>query len=397
MPSINDTAQSADFLPTTPGEVLARGWADENGSPAVDFVLVSGDAYVDHPSFGAAIIGRVLQAEGYRVAMLPQPGWGTTAAFRAFGRPRLAFLVSGGVVDSMVAHYTVAKRRRTFDEYSPGGRTGLRPDRCVEVYAKLAKQAYPDAFVVIGGLEASLRRFAHYDYWTDTVRPSILETSGADLLSFGMGERSLREIAARLAADANATAGAAGSASADANDLTDIAGTAWLADFAQLPAKYAECASYAKVKADKAAYAKACRIQHDNQDPVSALPLVQKQGGRYLVQNLPAAPLDREELDAVYALPFTRRWHPMYDAVPADAGAGQDGAHAAGDDGKKSLVSGVPALEEVAFSIAHNRGCFGGCNFCAITLHQGRRVHSRSEESVLAEARRLTQQPGFKG
>lgn len=344
------------FLPATPEEIKIRGW-DE-----VDFVLASADAYVDHPSFGAALLGRVLEAAGWRVALLPQPGTASPADFQSFGRPRLAFLISGGVVDSMVAHYTVAKRRRTFDEYTPGGKTGRRPDRAVEVYARLAKEAYPDVPVVIGGLEASLRRFAHYDYWSDEVRPSILETSGADLISFGMGERSLREIAARLGAGEGV------------KTLTDIPGTARLADFAALPAHYAECASYSKVKADKAAYARACRIQHEHQDPVSAKPVVQKQSERYLVQNIPAAPLTRGELDEVYALPFTRRWHPMYDAA-----------------------GGVPALEEVEFSLTHNRGCFGGCSFCAITLHQGRRVTSRSEASVLAEAARLTKLPGFKG
>ncbi len=351
-----DTFGDAAFLPITAEAARARGW-DE-----ADFVLVCGDAYVDHPSFGAAIIGRVLEKAGYRVGLLPQPDVSSPKAFMAFGRPRLAFLISGGVVDSMVAHYTSAKRRRGFDEYTPGGRTGRRPDRAVEVYAKLIREAYPDAPVVIGGLEASLRRFAHYDYWEDAVRPSILASSGADLLCFGMGEAAVLAIATAL--DAGVPAG----------QLRDIPGTAYMADLCDLPQGYAQCASFEKVRADKTAYAKACAIQMDNQDPVAARPLVQKHGARYVVQNLPAPPLARAELDAVYALPFTRRWHPVYDAQ-----------------------GGVPALEEVEFSITHNRGCFGGCNFCAITLHQGRRVTARSEESVVREARRLAARPGFKG
>ncbi len=342
------------MLPVSLAEARARGWEE------LDFVFVSGDAYVDHPSFGAALLGRVLEAAGYRVGMLAQPNVNQPRCLLEFGRPRLAFLVSGGVVDSMVAHYTVAKRRRRFDEYSPGGKTGLRPDRAVEVYTQCLKKLFPDVPVIIGGIEASLRRFAHYDYWADRVLPSILETSGADLLCFGMGERPLRELAARLAAGEAVC------------QIQNLPGTAFLGEFGQLPQKYAECASLAKVKADKTAYAKATRIQMDNQDPATALPLVQKQTAGYLVQNPPALPLSRAELDEVYALPFTRRAHPRY-------------------------TEGVPALEEVAFSLAHNRGCFGGCHFCAITLHQGRRVTSRSEESVLEEGRRLTQMPDFKG
>ncbi len=345
-----------EFLAVNRSDMQARGW-DE-----VDFVLLSGDAYVDHPSFGAAVIGRVLEAEGYKIGLLPQPDYTNPESVKEFGKPKYGFLLSGGVVDSMVAHYTVAKRRRDFDEYTPGGKTGKRPDRVVDVYTKLAKQAYPDLPVIAGGIEASLRRFAHYDYWTDSVFPSILETSGADMVSFGMGERSIKEIAARLAA---------GEA---VQDIRDIGGTAYLTEFYNLPAKYAECASFTKVKGDKTAYAKACRIQLDNQDTVAALPIVQKQSQLYLVQNLPSKPLGRTELDTVYALPFTRRWHPMYDEQ-----------------------GGVPALEEVEFSIAHNRGCFGGCNFCAIALHQGLRVTSRSEKSILAEAEKLIASPNFKG
>ncbi len=342
-------------LPVRLQEAQARGWE------ALDFVFVTGDAYVDHPSFGAALLARVLQAEGYRVGILPQPNMAQNRDFQALGTPKYAFFVSGGVVDSMVAHYTVSKKRRKFDEYSPGGKIGLRPDRVVDAYTQKLKKLFPETPVVIGGIEASLRRFAHYDYWCDAVLPSILESSGADLLSFGMGEHSLREIAARLVQ---------GEA---IHTMRDVAGTAYLCDFFELPLKYQECAGFQKVKADKTAYAKATRLQHDGQDPVSAMPLVQKQTTQYLVQNIPALPLERDELDDVYRLPFTRRVHPQYEE------------------------QGIPALEEVLFSLAHNRGCFGGCHFCAITLHQGRRVTSRSVHSVVEEAKRFITMPEFKG
>ncbi|HJB67960.1 MAG TPA: YgiQ family radical SAM protein [Candidatus Fournierella excrementigallinarum] len=348
--------QGTEFLPVSRQEMEARGW-DE-----LDFVLVTGDAYVDHPSFGSAIIGRVLEAEGYRVGVLSQPDYTTPESFKALGRPRYGFFIGGGNVDSMVAHYSVAKIRRTVDEYTPGGMAGKRPDRSATVYTRLAKQAYPDLPVILGGLEASLRRFAHYDYWMDTVLPSIAEASGADIISFGMGERQTAAIARRLAAGEKA------------QTIRDVPGTCYMTDFAGLPERYVECAGFAKVSADRAAYARACRIQMDNQDPVTGQIIVQKQSEKYLVQNPPAKPLNRKELDKVAALPFTRRWHPSYDAV-----------------------GGVPAIEEVEFSIIHNRGCYGGCNFCAITLHQGRRVTSRSVESVVEEGELLTRQPGFKG
>ncbi|MDO5601257.1 MAG: YgiQ family radical SAM protein [Oscillospiraceae bacterium] len=346
-----------NFLPLTAEEARQRGWNE------LDFVVVTGDAYVDHPSFGAAIIGRLVEALGFRVGMLSQPDFHTAESFGAFGRPKYAFLIGGGNVDSMVVHYTVAKRRRAMDEYTPGGKTGKRPDRAASVYTRLAKQAYPDVPVILGGLEASLRRFAHYDYWENTVLPSVLETSGADLLTFGMGERQTAEICKRLAAGEPVSA------------LRDIAGVCYMAaGLEELPAAYTECAGYGKVSTDKTAYAKACRIQMDNQDCVSAKPVVQRQEKGYLVQNIPAKPLGRLELDKVFTLPFTRRWHPSYDAL-----------------------GGVPGLEEVEFSIMQNRGCFGGCNFCAITMHQGRRVTSRSKESILREAEAMTRMPGFKG
>lgn len=348
--------QGAEFLPVTRQEMLARGWEQ------LDFVLVTGDAYVDHPSFGPAIIGRVLEAEGYKVGVISQPDFTTCESFKALGRPRFGFFIGGGNVDSMVAHYSVAKVRRAVDEYTPGGVAGKRPDRSATVYTRLAKQAYPDLPVILGGLEASLRRFAHYDYWLDTVLPSIAEDSGADLISFGMSEHQTAEIARRLAAGERA------------ESIRDVAGTCYMTDFSCLPAKYVECAGFAKVSADKTAYARACRIQMDEQDPVTGQIVVQKQKTGYLVQNPPAKPLTRRELDAVAALPFTRRYHPSYEAL-----------------------GGVPAIEEVEFSIIHNRGCYGGCNFCAITLHQGRRVTSRSVDSVVQEGELLTKQPGFKG
>lgn len=344
------------FLPITKEDAQKRGWEE------IDFLLVTGDAYVDHPSFGAAIIGRVLEYSGYKVGIVSQPEWTTPKDFFEFGIPKYAVLISGGNVDSMVAHYTVAKKRRNFDEYTPGGKPNKRPDRVIDVYSKLAKQAFPDIPVVVGGLEASLRRFAHYDYWEDCVLPSIAQTSGADIISYGMGERSILQIANGLAQGKTL------------QELYEIDGIAYLTHFENLPAKYVECAGYNKVKQDKLAYAKACRIQLDNQDAASALPIVQKQSEMYLVQNKPARALYRAELDKIYALPYTRQCHPSY-----------------------NKLGGVPGLEEVEFSIIQNRGCFGGCNFCAIALHQGLRVTSRSVDSVVKEGELITQQPGFKG
>ncbi len=345
-----------EFLPVNREDMEARGWDQ------LDFVVVGGDAYVDHPSFGTAIISRLLEADGYKVGVLAQPRYDNCEDFKRFGKPKYGFMIGGGNVDSMVSHYSVAKKRRAIDEYSPGGVAGARPDRSAIVYTKLAKEAYPDVPVVLGGLEASLRRFAHYDYWDDTVLPSIVESSGADLVSFGMGEHQTHQIAARLAAGESI------------ETITDVPGTCFLTTFDKLPERYVECAGFHKVSTDKVAYAKACRIQMDNQDVVSGLPIVQKQSELYLVQNIPAKPLTRPELDKVHALPFTRHFHPMY--IP---------------------MGGVPAIEEVQFSIIQNRGCYGGCNFCAITMHQGRRVTSRSADSIVEEARRMTMEPEFKG
>ena len=345
------------FLPLTKEEMALRGWTQ------ADFVCVTGDAYVDHPSFGVAIIARLLESKGYQVAMLAQPDFSSPQDFTRFGRPRYAFLVTGGNIDSMVAHYTAAKRRRSDDAYTPGNVAGKRPDRACTVYARLCKDAYPEVPVVIGGLEASLRRFAHYDYWDDAVRPSILVESGADLLSFGMGEHSMVEIARRLAAGE------------DIRTLRDIRGTCYLAELSDpAPPGAVSCASFDKVRLDKMAYARASRTQLEQQDHIYGKAILQKHGDKMLVQNPPPIPLTTQELDAVSALPYERYYHPSY-----------------------KELGGVKAIEEVEFSIIHNRGCYGACNFCSIAFHQGRYVTPRSHESVLEEARRFVKNPRFKG
>jgi uncharacterized radical SAM protein YgiQ len=344
-----------DFLPVTQEDVRIRGW------DAPDFVYVCGDAYVDHPSFGHAIIARVLESEGYRVAMLSLPPFQDESAFRRFGRPKLGFLVSAGVIDSMVNHYTAAKKRRSEDVYAPGGRAGMRPDRATIVYCNRIRQAYPDVPILIGGLEASLRRFSHYDYWEDRVRHSILTDSGATLLMYGMGETSILECAAWLRDGAPASA------------LPGIRGLCYMQN--EKPEGVLEVPGHREVEHDKTAYVRAFKMQYDEQDPFRGKALCQEQGaGRYLVQTPPRYPLAREELDRVYALPYARRAHPDYDAL-----------------------GGVPALEEVEFSISATRGCFGACSFCALTFHQGRIVSSRSPDSIVQEAEMLTKLPGFKG
>lgn len=345
------------FLPITKEEMKQRGW------DAPDFVYVSGDAYVDHPSFGAAIITRVLEAAGFRVAMLSQPDWHSTRDFMRFGRPRLGFLVSSGNIDSMVAHYTAAKKKRSEDAYTPGGKAGKRPDRAVIVYCRQIREAYgPDMPLIIGGLEASLRRFAHYDYWDDVVRPSILFDSGADLLIYGMGENQIVEIARRL------------DAGEPVSSLTDIRGTCYAVDVRETPLYGKECPSYENVLKSKREYAVSCRIEQDEQDHIRGKLLKQRHGNRMLVQNPPMAPLSQQELDRVYALPYMRTYHPSYEPL-----------------------GGVPGLAEVEFSITHNRGCFGACNFCSLAFHQGRYVTTRSKQSILAEAQELTKLPHFKG
>ena len=345
------------FLPITLKEVEERGWAE------VDFVYVCGDAYVDHPSFGAAIITRVLEGQGFNVAFLAQPKFNNCNDFKRFGKPRLGFLVSAGNIDSMVAHYSVAKRKRNYDYYSPGGKAGLRPDRATEVYCKLIRQAYPDTAIIIGGLEASLRRFAHYDYWNDEVLDSLLVTSGADILTYGMGENIIRKIAQLL------------DKGVPVSKIRDVRGTVWLGEKGdKIHYDYTGEWDIEKLKTDKEYYAKAFAVQYKNQDSAYGKALVEYYGDKMLVQNPPMPPLEREELDEVYALPFMRTYHPSYE---------KDG--------------GVPAITEVQFSLTHNRGCFGGCNFCALAFHQGRSVRSRSIESVVEEAKLLTEMKGFKG
>ena len=343
------------FLPVTREEMLERGWEQP------DFVYVSGDAYVDHPSFGAAIITRVLEAKGYKVVVLSQPRWDSTRDFMRFGRPRLGFFVSSGNIDSMVAHYTVAKKRRRTDAYSPGGKIGLRPDRAVIVYCQKIREAYGDVPIIIGGLEASLRRFAHYDYWDDRIRPSILFDSGADLISYGMGEKQTIEIADRL------------NAGEDIREMHDILGTCYAVPVTETP-YCTECPSYENVLKSKREYAISCRIEQDEQDHIRGKMLRQRHGDKMLVQNPPMQPLNTDELDWVYSLPYCRNYHPSYERE-----------------------GGVPGIEEVRFSITHNRGCFGACNFCSLAFHQGRYITSRSKESVIAEAKRITQMPDFKG
>ena len=344
------------FLPVTKEDMAERGWEQ------ADFVYVSGDAYVDHPAFGAAIISRVLENEGFKVAFLAQPDWRSDGDFKRFGRPRLGFLVSSGNIDSMVAHYTAAKKKRSSDYYSPGGKMGLRPDRAVIVYCNKIREIYGDIPIIIGGLEASLRRFAHYDYWDDKVRRSILFDSQADLISFGMGERSVAEIAHRL------------DSGVPVSEIRDIRGTCYSVDVRETPYYAAECPSYENVCKSQKEYAVSCRIQQDEQDFFRGRAVRQRHGNRMLVQNQPAIPLSQQELDAVYDLPFMRTYHPMYEAM-----------------------GGVPGIEEVRFSIAHNRGCFGGCNFCSLAFHQGRYITARSKESIVKEAKLLTQLPDFKG
>ncbi len=344
------------FLPLSKKEALERGW-DE-----VDFVYVTGDAYVDHPSFGPAIITRVLEYNGFTVGIISQPDWHSAEDFREYGRPRLGFLVSSGNIDSMVAHYTAAKKKRSDDAYTPGGKEGARPDRAVIVYCNRIREAYGDVPIIIGGLEASLRRFAHYDYWDDKIRRSIIFDSQADLISYGMGEKQTVEIAERLRSGEKIS------------EITDVRGTCYVCDVKDTPLTGAECPSFENVCASKKEYAVSCRIQQDEQDHIRGKIIKQRHGNKMLVQNPPMPPLTTAELDEVYSLPFMRNYHPSYEEK-----------------------GGVPGIEEVKFSVTHNRGCFGGCNFCSIAFHQGRYVTSRSKESILREAELLTKMPDFKG
>lgn len=346
-----------DFLPITKQEMLNRGITQP------DFVYVTGDAYVDHPSFGPAIISRLLESRGYTVCMLPQPDWKKKESVQEFGEPRLAFLVSAGNMDSMVNHYTVAKKRRHTDAYSPGGKAGMRPDRAVVVYSNLIRQSYKKTPVILGGIEASLRRMAHYDYWSDQVRRSVLMDSGADLISYGMGEHSVAEIADALASGI------------PVGELTYIPGTVYRTRSAENVYQGIQLPDYEEICRSKESYAKSVALQYQNTDPVTGKVLIEGYGNSgFVVQNPPAAPLTTQEMDDVYDLPYTRTYHPVYET-----------------QGK------IPAIEEIKFSLTSNRGCFGGCNFCALTFHQGRQVQTRSHSSIIREAEMCREDPAFKG
>lgn len=345
------------FLPVSRKDMEVRGIEE------LDFVYVSGDAYVDHPSFGPAVITRILDAHGYKVGIIAQPDWKDEGSITVLGRPRLGFLVSSGNMDSMVNHYFVSKKRRPSDAYTPGGEAGRRPDHAVVVYSNLIRRTYKDVPIILGGIEASLRRLAHYDYWTDSFKRSVLLDSQADLISYGMGEKSILEIADAL------ESGIA------VQDITFIAGTVYktkdvsgVYDSIALP-------FFQEMKEKKEAYAKSFRIQYENTDPCTGKTLTETYpNGVYVVQNPPQPVLSTEEMDAVYELPYMRTWHPSYE----EAG-------------------GVPAIAEIKFSLISNRGCFGGCSFCALTFHQGRTVQVRSHESLLAEAEKIIGEPDFKG
>lgn len=345
------------FLPICKEEMERLGW------DRPDFVLVTGDAYVDHPSFGTAIISRVLESHGYKIGIIAQPDWKNEDSVTIFGEPRLGFLINAGNMDSMVNHYTVSKKRRNTDAYTPGGMTGKRPDYATIVYCNLVKRTYKNIPIVIGGIEASLRRLAHYDYWSNKIKKSILMDSGADLLCYGMGEHAIVEIADAL------------NSGLDIRDITFVAGTVYKTR--ELDGVYdgIELPQYSDLLQDELEYAKSFRIQYENTDPFTAKPLIECYGKkRYVVQNPPARPLTTQEMDDVYELPYMRTYHPLYE---------KDG--------------GVPAISEIKFSLTSNRGCFGGCSFCALTFHQGRILQCRSHESLVREAELMTKDPEFKG
>ncbi len=342
------------FLPVTREEMLERGWEQP------DFVYISGDAYVDHPSFGAAIITRILENRGYKVCFLAQPDWHSLDDFKRFGKPRLGFLISSGNIDSMVNHYSVSKRKRKKDSYSNNGEGGHRPDRAVIVYSQKAREAYKDATIIIGGIEASLRRLAHYDYWDDKVRKSILVDANADLLMYGMGENSIVEIAEAL------------DAGIEAQYLTYLDGTVFKTkDLSAIDSDHIVLPSYEEICNSKKAYAKSFGKQYLNTDHYNAKTLVEPYNGFYIVQNRPNRPVTQMEFDDAYGLPYERTYHPMYDYIPA--------------------------IEEVKFSLISNRGCFGACNFCALNFHQGRIIQARSHESLIEEAKKIIEYPDFKG
>lgn len=345
------------FLPVNKKE------CEERGIHQLDFVYVIGDAYVDHSSFGPAIISRVLESRGYTVGILAQPDWKKEESIREFGEPRLGFLVSSGNMDSMVNHYTVSKKHRQKDAFSPGGKMGLRPDRAVIVYGNLIRKSYKKTPIILGGIEASLRRLGHYDYWSDQIKRSILLDSGADLISYGMGEHSIVEIADALAGGI------------DVRDITFVRGTVYRSKTLEQVVDANLLPSFEEIRADKKAYARSFAQQYKNTDPFQAKTLVEDYGNQgYVIQNPPSYPLSQQEMDDVYGLPFMRTYHPMYEKE-----------------------GGIPAIEEIRFSLASNRGCFGSCNFCALTFHQGRIVQTRSHESLIEEAIEMTKDPQFKG
>ena len=344
------------FLPISKKDMKARGWDQ------CDFVYVIGDAYVDHSSFGHAIISRILEHAGYKVGIISQPDWKDPASISILGRPRLGFLVMGGNMDSMVNHYSVFKHHRKTDAYTPGGKTGKRPDYATVVYCNLIRQTYKDAPIIIGGMEASLRRLAHYDYWSDKMKRSILLDSQADLLLYGMGERSIVEVADAL------------DSGLSVHDLTFLDGTVYRSKTTDQVVDGIVLPDWETVRSDKAAYARSFYTQYRNTDPFVAKPLIEPYGKEFVIQNPPQKPLSREEMDLTYALPYENTYHPSYEKL-----------------------GGVPAIKEVKFSLTSCRGCFGGCSFCAITFHQGRIIQTRSQESILREAEAMTRDPEFKG
>ena len=346
-----------DFLPMTKADLARRGWAQ------CDFVYVIGDAYVDHPSFGHAIISRVLEAAGYKVGILAQPDWKNPQSITTLGRPRLGFLVTGGNMDSMVNHYSVSKKRRKTDAFTPGGIMGKRPDYATIVYCNLIRRVYKDLPIIIGGIEASLRRLAHYDYWSDKLKRSILLDSQADLLLYGMGERSIVEVADAL------------NSGLSPRDITFVDGTVYRTRELDLPVPHVVLPDYETLLKNKRRYAESFYTQYCNTDPYSGKALAEPCGEHeFVIQNPPQKPLSQSEMDRVYGLPYMRIYHPSYEKA-----------------------GGVPAIEEVRFSLVSSRGCFGGCSFCALTFHQGRIIQTRSHESIVSEARRMTWEPDFKG
>ena len=344
------------FLPISMSDLKERGIEQ------LDFVFITGDAYVDHPSFGAAVLGRVLESEGYTVGIIAQPDYKDVEAFKVLGKPRLGFLVNSGNIDSMVNHYTAAKKPRRDDFYSPGGKAGYRPDRALLVYCAKIKEAYKDVPVIIGGIEASLRRYAHYDYWSDKVRRSILLDSKADLLVYGMAEKQILEIAKYLNYGSNV------------KNIKGIRGTCYLTNDISKLKNYIEVPSFEDVSTDKSAYNEAFKLEYNEMDEIRGKAVVQKYGTRYLVQNPPAHALSQKEMDAIYDLPYVRDYHPIYEPM-----------------------GGIPAIKVVKHSIISQRGCFGSCSFCALTFHQGRAIQSRSHESILDEAKTITKLSDFKG